>query len=374
MKKVCTFLIALLLILSSLAFGTEQSEAASFRTVKVVTSSSLVVKASGSPSANTVATLSKGNFVTVFSTSNGWATIQSGNVRGHVNASFLKTPPSTIKIASSKSGLVVKTTPTKPAPTSATLKHNMIVEDFGSVGGGWSFVQYGNVTGYVATSFIGKPKTSTKYVNTASGVVVRNIASPSGANTGTLENRTQVTVHSTLAGWSYVTSGSTKGYVVSAFLSTTQLPPKAKTNNKQTNIGKTRNTAAKLNETVLVEVDDWLDGKQKYELTLTQVISGQEAWSMIEEANMFNDEPDVGMKYVLAKFKVKVHSLELEPFDINHAKFDAVSKTGSMYNQFFSVVTPNPDLSTDLYTGAEYEGWTYFMIERKRLAKSCLPK
>ena len=222
MKKVCTFLIALLLILSSLTLGIDQTEAASFRTVKVVNGSSLVVKASASPSANTVATLSKGNFVTVFSTSNGWANIQSGNVRGHVNASFLKTPPSTIKIASSKSGLVVKTTPTKPASTSATLKHNMIVEDFGSVGGGWSFVQYGNVTGYVATSFIGKPKTSTKYVNTASGVVVRNIASPSGANTGTLENRTQVTVHSTLAGWSYVTSGSTKGYVVDSLLKKTQ--------------------------------------------------------------------------------------------------------------------------------------------------------
>lgn len=127
-------------------------------------------------------------------------------------------------------------------------------------------------------------------------------------------------------------------------------------------VGKTRNTAAKLNETVLVEVDDWLDGKQKYELTLTEVVSGQEAWSIIEKANMFNEEPDAGMKYILAKFKVKVHSLEVEPFDINHVKFDAVSKTGSMYNQFFAIVTPTPDLSTNLYSGAEYEGWTYFMV------------
>ena len=223
MKKVCTFLIALLLILSSLAIGTEQSEAASFRTVKVVNGSSLVVKAFPTTSASTVTTLSRGDFVTVFSTSNGWASIQSGNVRGYVNASFLATPPSTIKIASSISGLVVKATPFKSAPTSAILKYNMIVEDFGPVGGGWSFVQYGNVTGYVASTFIGKPKTSTKYVNTASGVVVRNIASSSGANTGTLANKTQVTVHSTIAGWSYVTSGSTKGYVVDSFLSTNQL-------------------------------------------------------------------------------------------------------------------------------------------------------
>ena len=40
MKKVCTYLIALLLILSSLTLGVDQTEAASFRTVKVVTSSS----------------------------------------------------------------------------------------------------------------------------------------------------------------------------------------------------------------------------------------------------------------------------------------------------------------------------------------------
>ena len=98
----------------------------------------------------------------------------------------------------------------------------MIIEDFGSVGGGWSFVQYWECDRLCRTSFIGKPKTSTKYVNTANGVVVRNIASPSGANTGTLTNNTQVTVHSTLAGWSYVTSGSIKGYVVNAFLSTTK--------------------------------------------------------------------------------------------------------------------------------------------------------
>lgn len=95
----------------------------------------------------------------------------------------------------------------------------MVVEDYGSVGNGWSYVQYGNVIGYVKSDFMGKTKTSTKYVNTSSGVVVRNIASQSGASVGSLSNGTQVTVHSTLVGWSYVTAGNVKGYVVDSFLS-----------------------------------------------------------------------------------------------------------------------------------------------------------
>ena len=104
--------------------------------------------------------------------------------------------------------------PSRSVSTSATLQYNMIVEDFGPDGNGWSFVQYGNVTGYVASNFIGTPQTKAKYVNTASGVVVRNIASTSGANIGTIGNGTEVKVHSSLFGWSYVTVGIPKGYVV----------------------------------------------------------------------------------------------------------------------------------------------------------------
>ena len=59
-----------------------------------------------------------------------------------------------------------------------------------------------------------------KYVNTASGVVVRNIASTSGANIGTIVNGTEVKVHSSLFGWSYASAGNQKGYVVDKYLST----------------------------------------------------------------------------------------------------------------------------------------------------------
>jgi hypothetical protein len=125
--------------------------------------------------------------------------------------------------------------------------------------------------------------------------------------------------------------------------------------------GNSRQNPAKLGETVTVESDDWM-GHRKYSVTLTEVVSGSEAWNMIKSANRFNSPPKSGMKYILAKFKVKAIVLDKEPFEINNAKFDAVSSNGVLYDDYFSVVEPDPQLRTDLYNGAEHEGWVSFMV------------
>lgn|GEM_PF-1174244 len=247
-KNLAVFLamIAFLLFLN-----VDSSSASSFREVKQVNNSSLVVKKAATSSSETIGSLPRGEFVTVFSTTNGWAYVQGRTLTGYVDARYLTTPKSTIKIASSKGGLVVKRIPTMNTNTLATLKYNMIVEDFGSVGDGWSFVQYGNVTGYVVSSFINTPKTTTKYVNTASGVVVRNIASPSGASKGTIPNGTEVTVHSTLAGWAYVSTGNQRGYVVAKFLS----DKKPQLTAASIKIGMNENTVSQILNKPLVTVD-----------------------------------------------------------------------------------------------------------------------
>lgn len=201
-------------------FYSDVVDASNFRKVKAVNSSSLIIRESPSENSNSIGVLKRSEFVIVYSNSDGWSLVEISGKKGFVQTEYLSNPTSTIKIANSRSGLVVKATPTQSSSTLAVLKYNMVVEDYGSVGGGWSFIQYGNVTGYVATSFMGVPKTNTKYVNTSSGVIVRNIASPSGASVGTLSNGTQVIVHSSLFGWSYVTSGKIKGYVIDKFLST----------------------------------------------------------------------------------------------------------------------------------------------------------
>lgn len=72
---------------------------------------------------------------------------------------------------------------------------------------------------------VAQEKTVTKYVNTKSGIILRKTASPNGENIGSLSNGTEVSVHSTTNGWSYVTVGDKKGYVVDSFL-TTKKPEK----------------------------------------------------------------------------------------------------------------------------------------------------
>ncbi|WP_163969594.1 S-layer homology domain-containing protein [Oceanobacillus halotolerans] len=124
-----------------------------------------------------------------------------------------------------------------------------------------------------------------------------------------------------------------------------------------------RTNPANIGDIVTVEHEDWLDGYQKYEIELKESISGNEAWEIIRNANIFNDPPEPGMKYVLAKFRIKVLDLEEEPYNINHAKFDAVSKDGVKYDNWVSVSGLSPNLRTDIYTGGEHEGWTYFMVD-----------
>lgn len=215
MKKYTAILAFLLMLMLSLP---TISSASTFREVGQVISS-MELRLTADYDAKVVATLPKNTLVTQFKiVDGGWSYVQANQYKGYVLTRYLTTPSSNIKIASSKSGLVVKETATRSAKTVATLKHNMIVEDFGAVGGGWSFVQYGNVTGYVNSAFIGTAKTTARYVAGSGDSIVRNIASPSGASKGLIKGGTAVAVHSQIAGWSYITAGNLRGYIPSAQL------------------------------------------------------------------------------------------------------------------------------------------------------------
>lgn len=215
-----------MILIALLIFTTTYSavtEASTFREVKQVQGTTSL-RVNASPSATIQTTLSSGTLVTQFSTvAGGWSYVQANNLKGYVATKSLATPKSTIKMASSKSGLVVKENATAKSKTIATLQYNMIVQDFGKVGTGWSFVQYGNVTGYVNTNFISATKPVKKY--TSSDVTLRNIASKSGESIGSLPVNSLVSVHSQIAGWSFITSGNKLGYVPSDKLSTNK--PKA---------------------------------------------------------------------------------------------------------------------------------------------------
>jgi hypothetical protein len=128
--------------------------------------------------------------------------------------------------------------------------------------------------------------------------------------------------------------------------------------------GNSRSNPAGLNEAFTVSKDDLLVGKVTYEVEMIELVSGDEAWSVVRNANQFNDAPGDGKEYILAKFRIKIISTEEdEPYDINHAKFSVVSGGGVEYTDFISVAGLNPDLRANLYEGAEHVGWTYFIVD-----------
>lgn len=176
----------------------------------------------------------------------------------------------------------------------------------------------------------------------------RDVTAPAATATKTIE--TTVTEPA-------VTVTTTKTHVVTA-TPTEEPEPTQQPEPPQTS----RTNPAGLNETVLINEDNWLDGKIKIELEMLQIISGNQAWEMIEEWNMFNEEPKEGKEYILVKFRVKTLELEEEPYSINHAQFGLYSSTGVEYTDFYSVAGMDPDLSTKLYEGAEHAGYTAFLV------------
>jgi hypothetical protein len=126
----------------------------------------------------------------------------------------------------------------------------------------------------------------------------------------------------------------------------------------------TRNNPFSIGERVSLTYYDIFHGNVQLDIELLEIISGDAAWEMVRKGNQFNDEPGEGQKYILAKYHVVVNEVEEEPFDLNHALFDAVSSGGNTYDDFISVSGLEPDLGNELYEGAEREGYTFFLVDQ----------
>lgn len=100
------------------------------------------------------------------------------------------------------------------------------------------------------------------------------------------------------------------------------------------------------------------------EITLLNIKRGESAWSAIKEANMFNDEPEEGKEYLLAKFRFKlVKTSDDKSYSLSGYSFDTVSGQGLVYEKLFAVA-PEPSLDKEIYPGASHEGWVVFKIDK----------
>lgn len=65
---------------------------------------------------------------------------------------------------------------------------------------------------------------------------------------------------------------------------------------KPTDSGKERSSPAPFGETITTE--DW-------QIAITEAVRGNDAWTMVQDANQFNDPPKEGMEYIAVKVRVR---------------------------------------------------------------------
>ena len=114
-------------------------------------------------------------------------------------------------------------------------------------------------------------------------------------------------------------------------------------------------------ETITVKeniYDDSFNSYESYlEITLLESIRGEEAWTIIEEENMFNEPAMDGFEYVLIKVKgfLKESETDDDSLYFSDMNFKFVSNEGEVY-EWASAVIPN-GLTTELYNGGTAEGY-----------------
>ncbi|WP_088005531.1 hypothetical protein [Indiicoccus explosivorum] len=123
----------------------------------------------------------------------------------------------------------------------------------------------------------------------------------------------------------------------------------------------TRSNPLPFGDTITADVNIYGDGIDAYpaslDLTVTEVIRGQDAWNIVLAENQFNESPTEGYEYALVKVKGALKDAETEnyPFHLFSMDFEYVDQEGTTY-PLVSTVTPQ-ELSGELYNGGAVEGY-----------------
>ena len=248
MKKVSIFISLVFLFIY---FAPEQTQAQSVTGIKMTAVEVSVLR---EDLETAQITLSKNAIVTVFEEQDGWAKIGYKTVVGFVPTTALKTVQPELKLVTSKNPPYVRDANNFQANTLGNLYLHSIVEVYSIDASGWAFIRYGDLTGYVIGHALSSPNVKTMTTNDANGLIVRQTASPSGQQLGTLANGTQVDVYTTFQDWSYIVTKDLQGYVVASKLKAviTQTRPTT----KPVQVGKYNQGIAKPNKRVALTFDD----------------------------------------------------------------------------------------------------------------------
>jgi hypothetical protein len=134
-------------------------------------------------------------------------------------------------------------------------------------------------------------------------------------------------------------------------------------NTSTTPILGTRLNPLSINQPVIFDGMNTLFDTYKVELTLMEIVRGNDALAMAKQANMFNHTPPLGKEYLFAKFKIlAIESKNDDSIDVNSALFDLYSTSGVEYDDFV-VVSGLQYKFTEIFPGAETLGYACFYVD-----------
>jgi hypothetical protein len=120
-------------------------------------------------------------------------------------------------------------------------------------------------------------------------------------------------------------------------------------------LGTDRSDPAPINEKVITE--DW-------EVTVLEVVRGDEAWRMANEASSNNEPPASGMEYIAVYSRVRSISSEDNPKLVfgNGGLFATTGSENVVYDDSAVMYLPDPALACFVYPGGECEGWSILEV------------
>jgi hypothetical protein len=121
-----------------------------------------------------------------------------------------------------------------------------------------------------------------------------------------------------------------------------------------TDLGKERSAPAPFGETIITE--DW-------KVNFLEVVRGDDAWTMVQAANQFNDPPADGMEYVAFRVHVQYIGTDDKAEQIDGSYLRATGSANVVYDNP-SVVDPEPALDANLFPGGEAEGWVVLQVAK----------
>lgn len=103
------------------------------------------------------------------------------------------------------------------------------------------------------------------------------------------------------------------------------------------------------------------DEEMVFEVAITDVLRGADAWEKITARNRNSDPPEEGMEYIMAFVEIDyLDGPADEPLELNRWRFDAVSNAQVLDQP--PVAIPEPEFRVSFFPGASGEGWVVLSI------------